>query len=110
MTSTSAWVAGTAQTINVWVNPTLTGTTPVGAPNMTYSGQDFSGINALRVQAGGYNSNYGGIGQEQADEIRLGWTANAVETMSLANVVPEPASLALFGLGDLGLLAFRRKK
>lgn len=103
-TSASAWVSGTAQTVNVWVNPTIGGT--LGTADMTYSLQDFSGINAIRIQAGGYNASYGGAGQEQVDEIRLGYTANQVETLS----VPEPTSMAFMGLAALGLVLFRRRK
>lgn len=100
----------TADTINVWIDPTLDGNAPVTPADLTYSLQDLSSINAIRFQAGGVNATYGGAGVENADEIRIGWTANSVETMSVANVVPEPASMALMGFGGLSLLLFRRKK
>jgi hypothetical protein len=95
----------TADTMNIWINPALTGATPVGTPDFTYTLQDLSSLNGIRLQAGSSNAN--GIGMEQGDEIRFGDTANAVETLSV--VVPEPASMALLGLGALGLLIFRRK-
>jgi len=101
---TGTWVAGSADTINVWINPALTGATPVGSPQLTYSGQDLSGINYLRIQASAINSTYGAAGgEEQVDEINIGDTALDVEP------VPEPASLTLVALGG-ALLIWRRKQ
>ncbi len=42
----------TADTINVWFNPTLTGATPTGAANLTYSLADLSSLNGIRLQSG----------------------------------------------------------
>jgi hypothetical protein len=107
MTGTAtAWGAsGNAETMNVWINPILTGTTPGGAPDITYSLQDLSVINAIRIQGGGFNATYGTLpGEETVDEINFGDTAADVEP------VPEPASMTLAALGGLALLALRRKQ
>jgi hypothetical protein len=95
----------TPDTVNVWLNPTLTGTTPVGSPNLTYSSQDLSAINGIRIQSGSLNTSYGTVGgEQQVDEINIGDTVADVEP------VPEPGSMALGALGGLALLALRRKQ
>lgn len=94
----------TADTVDVWINPTLNGTAPVGTPNLTYALQDLSALDGLRVQSGGFNATYGSVGgAQQVDEINIGDTPFDVEP------VPEPASMALAVLGGLALLGMRRK-
>lgn len=101
----TAWsAAGNSETVNVWIDPTLTGAQPTANPDLTYTGQDLSVINAIRLQGGGYNATYGGNGVETVSDILFGDTAIDVEP------VPEPASLSLAALGGLGLLTLRRKR
>lgn len=92
----------TADTVNVWINPTLGGV--LGSPNLTWGSQDMSAINGIRISAQGLNTTYGSVGgEEQVDEINIGDTVASVEP------VPEPASMALAGLGGLALLALKRQ-
>jgi len=111
MTGTAtAWgAAGNSETVNVWIDPTLTQSTPTGSPSISYSGQDLSTINALRFQSGGYNATYGTLpGEETVDEINIGDTPADVEP--LLSPVPEPASISLAALGGLTVLALKRKR
>ena len=95
----------TADTMYVWLNPTLTGATPVGSPNLTYAGQDLSVLNGIRIQSGNLNPTFGSVGgAQQVDEINFGYTPLDVEA------VPEPASMALVALSGLALLALKRKQ
>jgi hypothetical protein len=106
MTGTT-WLTGGSETMNVWINPTLTQATPLGLPSMTYSLQDLSVINAIRIQGGGYNATYGALpGEETVDELNIGDTAADVEPLA----TPEPASLSLLAVGGLAMLALKRKR
>jgi hypothetical protein len=102
-------VATTADTINIWFNPTLTGATPVGAANLTYSLADLSGLNGIRLQSGSLSAADGTVGgQQQVDEINFGDTAADVEPLQVANT-PEPGTIALAAIGGLAILGLRRK-
>jgi hypothetical protein len=93
----------TADTVNVWLNPTLG--VVLGTPSLTYASQDLTAINAIRIQSGSLNTTYGTVGgSQQVDEIHFGYTGADVEC------IPEPAIMALAGLGGLALLALRRKQ
>ena len=102
----SAWsAAGNSETLNVWIDPTLTGNQPTGGPNITYSGQDLSTINAIRLQGGGTSAAEGTLpGTETVSDINFGNTVLDVEP------VPEPTTIALAAFGGFGLLALRRKR
>jgi hypothetical protein len=100
---------GAGETINVWIDPLLTGTTPTENPDISFTGQNLAGVNAIRVQGGGYNATYGGNGAETVSSIIFGDTTGDVEPGFIAPA-PEPTTLSLAALGGLGLLVFRRKK
>jgi hypothetical protein len=101
---------GAGETVNVWVDPLLNGATPTESADLTYTGQNLAGVNAIRIQGGGYNATYGTLpGEETVGSVIFGDTIADVEPGFLAPV-PEPGTLALAGLGGLGLLAFRRRK
>jgi hypothetical protein len=93
----------TADTVNVWINPTLTGTTPVGSPNLTYAAQDFTAVNTIRIASQSTNTTEGNFSGQQFDELNIGDTVASVEP------VPEPVTLTLAGLGGLALLGLKRK-
>ncbi len=100
----------TADTMSIWFNPTLTGATPVGAANLTYSLADLSGLNGIRLQSGNLNTTFGTVGgQQQADEINFGDTAADVEPLAVVNT-PEPGTVALAAIGGLAMLGLRRKR
>jgi hypothetical protein len=96
-------VTTTADTLTMWLNPNLSGTSPSGT-SYTFSAQDLSSINGIRVAAGNINSTYGTIaGEETVDEIYFGTTFADVIP------VPEPGVLSLVTMGGLLALARRRK-
>jgi hypothetical protein len=97
-----------ADSAYMWVNPSSSlfgdnGNTPVfGTAAATFTANDLSAVNAIRLQSGGLNAS-GTNGWWIADEIRVGYTFADVTP------VPEPVTFALAGLGGLMLLALRRK-
>jgi len=106
MEVTGSFTAGVADTVNVWIDPTLGGT-PTTAPQLTFTGQAMTTVNAIRIQSGGVNATYGAVsGQQQVDEINVGDTAIDVEPQA----APEPTALALAAIGGLSLLAWKRKR
>jgi len=95
----------TPDAVSIWLNPALTLSTPIGTPDLTWTTQDMSGINGLRIQSGNLNATFGNTGgQQQVDEIKIGYSVLSVET------VPEPTSLALLGLGSLAFIQRLRRK
>ena len=92
----------TADTVNVWINPTLGGT--LGTANLSWTLQDMSGINAIRIASQSTNTTEGNFSGQQFDELNIGDTVASVEP------VPEPAIFGLAALGGLALLALRRKQ
>jgi hypothetical protein len=93
----------------MWVNPSSSlfgdnGNSPAfGTAAATFTANDLSAVNALRLQSGGLNGS-GTNGWWQADELRVGY--------SFADVtpVPEPVTFALAGLGGVMFLSLRRRK
>ena len=99
----------TADTVNVWLNPTLSGTTPVGSPNLSYSLQDISTVNGIRIQSGNLSAAYGTVGgSQQVDEINFGNTISSVEP--LIAPVPEPTVWSLAMLGGSLTFAFLKRR
>ena len=103
--------ATTADSVSVWINPTLGVYTPagLGTPSLTWGSQDMSAINGLRLSGQSFNASANAGGQEQADEINIGYTAQDVESFT-AGSVPEPATVTLATLGALGLFGLIRKR
>jgi hypothetical protein len=97
----------TADTMKVWINPTLGADVTALTPDMTYSLQDLSSLNAIRFAANNNNATFGGYGMQNFDEVRIGNDMTSVETLTSA--VPEPVSMVLLGFSSLSLLLFRRK-
>ena len=96
----------TADTLNMWINPTLGGAGPTGT-EYTYSLQDLTSINGIRMASGNTNATFGlQPGMQQYDEFRVGDTFADVSPI----VTPEPTVMALAGLGGATLLAFRRRR
>lgn len=91
----------------MWVNPNLavepsTATAAVKSENLF----DFT-FNRVRPFAGGYDATGGRPNaQLNIDELRVGELFADVAPIA----VPEPASIALLGVGAVALAAFRRRK
>jgi hypothetical protein len=102
-------VATTSDRIQIWFDPTL-GTDPsTTTAAIDFSGQDLTGINNIRLQAGNNNATFGGAALFQADEINVGDTAADVMPEALA---PEPGVLSLMALSaaTLTYMVHRKKR
>ena len=90
---------GTDETLDVFVNPDLSATPTTADISVT---GDVAAFNTVRLFAG---DNLSGAAPADADfdEIRIGTTFGDVTP------IPEPASLALVGLGSLVMLGRRRR-
>ena len=99
--------ARNGDSVSIWVNPMGTDEAALPAPDAAFSGIEFL-ANLMGSEAQFMfetNSTLPGS-QGIYDELRIGTTFADVACM-----VPEPATVSLFGLGALGLvLAARRKR
>ncbi len=95
--------SGTADQLNVWVQPSASYTGTLGAANLTVS-VDFD-TTFSRWSAGTGNPD-GEINSVGFDEFRIG---NSFADVSPA-AVPEPTSAALIGLSIAGLCLIRRRR
>jgi len=88
-----------AETVRLWVNPTTSDESQLGAATATVSGNILDSTNNQfnKFDFTGGNTNGFGI-----DEVAIGETFNDVVP------VPEPASMLLVGLGGAALLRRRR--
>jgi hypothetical protein len=86
----------TTDTIRVWLNPTLgVGVGSLGTPNLTFSGQDLSAVNAIRFQSSAVNSTYNVGGQQTVDEFRLGNSlASVTPTVLTSNTAPVLSAIS----------------
>jgi lysophospholipase L1-like esterase len=80
------WNAAAAETLNLWINPTLGGA--LGAPNATKVVDMPSGFNSIRIAASS------GVGHIY-DEIRIGDSFVDVTPPVVVPVVPIPFALAI---------------
>lgn len=98
--------SGDNDTIKLWVDPTAGVASPAGNINAPNPDLTVNSFNVGSISGIGFNLQ-GGANNDQFDEIRIGNTYGDVVS---AAVVPEPGSLALFGIGACGLLMARRRK
>lgn len=85
------------QTASVWINPTAGSEGGLGTPDMTVTYTSFQNnrnLGQFTIQAGSL----------RVDELKVGTSYESVFT-----VIPEPASLALVGIGGLLLMLRRRR-
>lgn len=83
----------TNNSVAVYLDPVLTGNSLPATPSWSFTVNDMTGLNNVRLE-----TTYGNA----IDEIRIGTTLQDVM------VVPEPAAIALMGMGCLGLMRRRR--
>jgi hypothetical protein len=94
--------AGDVDNAYLWVNPSMDAEPTIDSAMATTTGN--WNFNRVRPFAGNPNATSGNIGAEgYLDEFRLGTTWADVTP------VPEPSTWALFGLGALALLLYRRR-
>lgn len=91
--------AGNWQTLSTWQS--VNGFTP------TPNGRTFNANSAVYGISFGVGSGWGTL-SGAIDNVRIGFAGGASETYNF-EVVPEPASMAVLGIGALALLRRRRK-
>jgi hypothetical protein len=98
--------------LSVWLNPRLDNEGLLGAPTLTLAPGDWTDVdrdlafNVIRIFAGNYNSTVDNYGSIEVDEIKIGTQFLDVTIAP----IPEPSTLALFGLGSLALIHRLRRK
>jgi hypothetical protein len=101
-------VTATADTVSVWINPTLTGAQPVGAADLTWTSQNWSDLNGIRIASNAGNATTGNVGgSQQVDELNIGNDVASVENIV---AVPEPGTLAMAAMGGVAIMALIRRR
>ncbi len=96
---------GSDDTAQLWINPNSSTFGNASAPSTTLVSTDTSTADIATVAALELRSGVSGTPNGEVDDLRIGTSWADVTPPA---VVPEPASIAIGGLGLLGLIAARR--